>query len=53
MLIKTVEHRYADIERFIRERHSYDTPEIVAFASDGVSARYLRWLTDHVSADLA
>jgi periplasmic divalent cation tolerance protein len=48
LLIKTTESRFKELEAFIIENHSYDTPEIAAFASDGVSSRYLKWLTDYV-----
>ena len=42
--IKTVEARYAAIETFIRERHSYQTPEIVRVPITAGSADYLDWL---------
>ncbi|RST49183.1 divalent-cation tolerance protein CutA [Variovorax sp. MHTC-1] len=44
LLIKTLAARYAVLEAFIRERHSYETPEIVQLPITAGSADYLRWL---------
>ncbi|RZL89807.1 MAG: divalent-cation tolerance protein CutA [Variovorax sp.] len=44
LLIKTLGARYAELEAFIRERHSYETPEIVQVPVTAGSADYLRWL---------
>lgn len=46
LAIKTVAGRYAALEAFIRERHSYDTPEIVCIPMAAAEARYRRWLVD-------
>lgn len=46
LAIKTVVGRYAALETFIRERHGYDTPEIVRIPIAAAQARYLRWLVD-------
>ena len=42
--IKTVDARYAVLEAFIRERHSYETPEIVRVPIGGGSPEYLAWV---------
>lgn len=42
--IKTLDARYAVLEAFIRERHSYQTPEIVRVPISAGSADYLDWL---------
>jgi periplasmic divalent cation tolerance protein len=42
--IKTVDARYAALETFIRERHSYETPEIVRVPIAGGSPDYLGWV---------
>ena len=39
-----VEARYAAIEAFIRERHSYQTPEIIRVPVSAGAADYLTWL---------
>jgi periplasmic divalent cation tolerance protein len=44
LLIKTLAARYAVLEAFIRERHSYETPEIVQLPITAGSADYLHWL---------
>jgi periplasmic divalent cation tolerance protein len=42
--IKTLRARYAALEAFIRERHSYQTPEIVQVPITDGAVDYLRWL---------
>jgi periplasmic divalent cation tolerance protein len=44
LLIKTLAARYPALEAFIRERHSYETPEIVQVPMTAGSPDYLRWL---------
>ena len=44
LAIKTTSDRYDAVERHIKERHSYELPEIVRLAIDGGSAQYLKWL---------
>ncbi len=48
LLIKTLENKYDELERFINSNHSYDVPEIVAVKSEAVSNGYLKWLTEYV-----
>lgn len=43
MIIKT-NKRFAEIEKFIAEHHSYEIPEIIAIESKGVSKKYLKWI---------
>jgi len=49
MLIKTLPEKYAVLERFIKENHSYDVPEIVALKASDVSDGYLGWITDYLT----
>ena len=44
LLIKTSGERYPELERFIKERHPYEVPEIVALPVDRASPDFLRWL---------
>ena len=44
LLIKTLAARYPALEAFIRERHSYETPEILQVPVAAGSPDYLRWL---------
>ncbi len=46
LLIKTLPEKYEAVEKYILDRHSYDTPEVVAIDAEKVSAGYLKWLTD-------
>jgi periplasmic divalent cation tolerance protein len=46
LLIKTLDEHFAEIERAVRENHSYETPEIVAVSADRFSASYLAWMND-------
>ena len=48
LLIKTLEEKFDDLERFILENHRYDIPEIVAVKAEAVSERYLKWMTDSI-----
>lgn len=42
--MKTRTGRYAALEAFIRERHSYELPEIVQLPITAGSVDYLRWV---------
>lgn len=46
LVIKTVAHRFDDVERFLHEHHSYDVPEIVSLPVARGSAAYLNWVTE-------
>jgi periplasmic divalent cation tolerance protein len=47
-LAKTRAERFAEVELYIREHHSYDVPEIIALPVSDISAPYLRWLQETV-----
>lgn len=49
LLIKTSEEKYAELEAFITEHHSYDVPEIVAIDAEHVSTPYLSWMREYLS----
>lgn len=49
---KTTSDRYEAVERHIRERHSYDTPEILRVDTEGGSAEYLRWVHETLSDEV-
>ena len=48
LLIKTLEANYAALEKFIRENHSYDVPEIVALKAEKISEDYSEWLENYL-----
>jgi len=49
LLIKTLPDKYAELELFIAENHSYDIPEIIALDAEKVSEKYRSWLTSVVT----
>jgi periplasmic divalent cation tolerance protein len=44
MLAKTTRANFDDLEREVREIHSYETPEIIALPIAAASGPYLKWL---------
>lgn len=46
MIIKTTDERYPELERRVKELHSYSTPEVVALRIELGSEQYLNWLRD-------
>ena len=46
MIIKTIDDRYADLERRVKELHSYSAPEVIALRIDRGSEQYLNWLRE-------
>lgn len=51
LLIKTTEDRLDAVERTIRERSSYELPELVAVRVETGSAAYLDWLAAAVAEE--
>ncbi len=51
MIIKTTDERYAQLERRIKELHSYTTPEIIALRIERGSKAYLDWLRKSTSEE--
>lgn len=50
LLIKTSGERYPELERYIKEHHPYEIPEIVALPVDRASPDFVRWLNGALSA---
>jgi len=48
LLAKTTAAQFNNLEKAVREMHSYDTPEIVAIPMALVSEPYRAWLADNV-----
>jgi periplasmic divalent cation tolerance protein len=44
LLAKTTRRKFNELDRRVREIHSYETPEIVALPVTAVSESYLKWL---------
>jgi periplasmic divalent cation tolerance protein len=51
LVIKTTTARIAELEDYIKENHSYDTPEITATVISGGSWEYLDWITAETRID--
>jgi periplasmic divalent cation tolerance protein len=46
---KTVAAALPRLEAFVRERHSYDVPEIIAHTTSFASEAYAQWLRENVA----
>ena len=53
VLIKTTEGRFDELESAIRDRTSYELPELIAVPVCKGSAAYLDWLSSCVAAPVA
>ena len=51
MIIKTTDERYPDVERRVKELHSYSTPEVIALRIEQGSEQYLKWLSYSTAND--
>jgi len=51
LIIKTTAGRYSDLERRVKELHSYSTPEVVGLRIERGSEQYLNWLRDSTASD--
>jgi len=49
LIIKTTEDRYPELERRVKELHSYSMPEVIAMKIERGSDEYLKWLRDSIS----
>jgi periplasmic divalent cation tolerance protein len=48
LVIKTTAAAFPDLERVVRELHSYDCPELLQLPVSGGEARYLAWLDGQI-----
>ncbi len=46
LLAKTTSDKFEELDRVVREIHSYDTPEIIALPVGVASVPYLKWLLE-------
>lgn len=53
LIIKSTDERYPELERRIKELHSYSTPEVVALKIQRGSEHYLNWLRESTAKDNA
>ncbi len=47
---KTTQSKWAEISRFIQEKHSYDLPEILAFSPMQYARQYGEWVQAEVKS---
>lgn len=48
ILAKTTAAKFNDLEKAVREIHSYETPEVVAIPVSAVSEPYREWLVKNI-----
>lgn len=46
LVVKTVEHKYPEVEASIQELHQYDLPEILAFNVSKGEKKFLDWIAE-------
>jgi len=51
MIVKTTDERYDELERRVKELHSYTTPEVIAIRIERGSNDYLNWLRASTARD--
>lgn len=51
LLIKTLEEKFDELEKFIRSNHSYTVPEIVALPAEKAAESYLGWVKDYLTGE--
>lgn len=50
MIIKTHDRRFKELERTVKEEHSYDVPEIIALPILAGSKEYLGWIREETGS---
>ena len=48
MLVKTVTGKVKDIEKRVKQLHSYEVPCVISFKMDSGSVDYLKWIAESV-----
>ncbi len=51
MLVKTVADKVKDIEKRVKQLHSYEVPCIISFKLDSGSEDYLKWIGESVRSE--
>ena len=51
LIVKTTGDRYGELERRVKELHSYTTPEVIAFRIERGSTSYLDWIRDSTTPE--
>ena len=50
MLVKTITGKVEDIEKRVKQLHSYEVPCIISFKMDSGSEDYLKWIEECVTS---
>lgn len=50
MIIKSQKHKFSDLEKTVKQEHSYDVPEIVALPIVAGSKEYLDWIHEETES---
>lgn len=53
LVMKTVQGRLKELERLVKEKHPYETPEFVVTPLKAGSERYLAWIDENVAGGSA
>jgi periplasmic divalent cation tolerance protein len=48
MSAKTIADKWTDISNFIKDRHPYDLPEVIAYVPEKYEAHYGKWVEAEV-----
>jgi periplasmic divalent cation tolerance protein len=49
LVAKTLRQRYAELERAVKQWHSYEVPEVIALPIEDGSDSYLDWVAESVT----
>ena len=49
LMVKTRQALYGELERFIRQNHPYDTPEVLCLPVTAGAADYLAWVREQTT----
>jgi len=51
LIIKTVDSKFPELERYVKENHSYECPEIIALEVKAGSKEYIGWAKSVLNSD--
>jgi periplasmic divalent cation tolerance protein len=51
LIIKSVETKFGELEKFVKKNHSYECPEIIALEIKAGSKEYIEWVNSVAKAD--
>jgi periplasmic divalent cation tolerance protein len=51
LIIKTIDSKFDELEKYVKNHHSYDCPEIIALEVKAGSKEYIDWVKSVINAD--